>query len=320
VQELLDGTIPGRTNIWVERDGALIWGGIVTTRTYQSESYTYQIDAQTFDAFMQGQFQTTDQASTTDDPRNVILHFWANMQSQSATNLRVAGPNFVTPVNPQYTYSWTGTDYDTNSDLIASAVQAGAEYRLDFGYDVNGVRTCYLVLGRWDQTTPGYTIGVPPTGESVTFRYPGSISNFWVSESGPQGATYVLGIGQSNAASTPRGTATNTSFIAQGWPQYGLKFNWTNIVDQTTLNNMLANALQQFQPPFVTPTFKLNGSYDYGSFNLGDYLHIVIDDPYRYPEGPHVTDIRVIGMELSPATDDSVEQANFTIDQPSASG
>jgi hypothetical protein len=83
---------------------------------------------------------------------------------------------------------------------------------------------------------------------------------------------------------------------------------------------MLNQALQQFAPPFVTPTYKLNGSVEYGKFNLGDYLHIVIDDKWRFPDGPFVQDIRVVSMELSPASDDGVEQANFTVDQPSSSG
>jgi hypothetical protein len=108
--------------------------------------------------------------------------------------------------------------------------------------------------------------------------------------------------------------------LAQGWPKFGIKFNWTDVTAQSQLDTQLATALQQFAPPFISPTYKLNGSGDYGKFNLGDYLHIVLNDLNRFPDGPFVQDIRVLAMELSPTTDTDVEQADFTVDQPSTTG
>lgn len=321
VQDLLDATIPGRTNVWVERDGVLIWGGQVTTRTYQSQAYTYQIDATTFDGFMQGQFETLDKTSTTDDPRNLIIQLWTALQSQNATNLRLVLPGVVTGQTPLYTFSWIGTDFDAQSDLISAAIQAGAEYRIDFAYDQFGNRTATLTVGRWDQpVNSGMAVGADPDEAAVTFRYPGGISNYWISESGPQGATQVLGIGQSSTTTTPRGALTNSDMISQGWPLYGIKFNWTNVTDQSSLSQMLVTSLQQFAPPFITPTYKLNGSSEYGKFNLGDYLHVVVTDRFRFPAGPFKQDIRVVAMELSPTSDDGVETADFTVDQPSTTG
>lgn len=326
VQELLDATVPGRTNVWVERSGALIWGGIVTTRTYQSESYTYQIDASTWDSQMQGQFLIADQAPASSDPRTLIINLWHTIQSNPATNYRVVVPSVPSGQNPLYSYGWTGTDYDAYSDQIASAVQGGAEYRFIYYYNSSGVRTAELQLGRWDQSATGFTLGSPPTMQSTTLKYPGAISNFWYSESGPQGATVVLGIGAAQDTSTPRDVLTNSTALAQGWPAYALKLNLTDVVDQTTLDHVLTQALQQFAPPFVTPTFKLNGSDSvYGTFSLGDFVHIVITDKYRfpapaYPNNAFVTDIRVVGIQLSPTTDTTVEQSDFTVDQPSITG
>jgi hypothetical protein len=318
VSELLGMTIPGRTNLWVERDGVLIWGGFLTTRTYQSESYTYQIDAQSFDAFMQGQFLTNNGGGTAYDVRNLFINLWNYVQSLTGGNIRVVIPPVVSPdVNPFYNVTWTGTDYSVVSDIISGGVQGGGEYRLDYAYDANGVRRCYLVVGRWDINL---LIGTPLSDTSPTFSYPGEISNFWFAESGQNAGTQVLGIGQANTTTTPRDVFTNTAMIGLGWPLYGIKFNWTNITDQTSIDNMLNQALVQYAPPFVTPTYKFNGTSIYGMFDLGDYLHIVLNDQYRFPNGPFINDVRCVGMELSPATDTTVEQANFTVAQPNILG
>ena len=320
VQELLDATTPGRTNLWVERDGTLIWGGITTTRTYQSESFTYQMYANSFDSFMTGQFLTTDQASFADDPRNLIINLWNYVQGLANCNLGLVTPALVTNQAPLLTYSWTGTDNNPISDEIDAAVKAGAEYRIDTAY-ANGIRTATLRVGRWDQPVPGFTLGTPQGALDVAFKYPGPISNYWYSESGPQSLTQALGIGSANGASTPRGNVSNALALAAGWPNFGIKFNWSNVTDQTTLINMLNQALIQFAPPFVTATLKLDASISaFGQFELGDYVRCVIVDPYRFPKAPLVNDYRVVGWALTPPTDTTAESFNFTVGQPSQNG
>lgn len=320
VQELLDATIPGRTNLWVERDGTLIWGGITTTRTYQSESFTYQLYANTFDSFPAAQFIVTDQAPVSDDPRNVIIGLWNFIQSLGNGNLSLVVPGTVTQQAPLMSYSWTGTDQNPISDQIDAAVKAGAEYRIDTAY-ANGIRTATLRVGRWDQPVPGFTLGIPQNAFAVTYKYPGPISNYWYSESGPQSLTRALGIGAANAALTPRGDQTNSAALASGWPLSGIKFNWSNVTDQTTLVNMLNQMLIQFAPPFVSATLKLDASVTaFGQFELGDYVRCVIVDPYRFPKAPLVNDYRVVGWALTPATSASAESFNFTVGQPSQNG
>lgn len=316
VQELLDATIPNRTNVWVERSGVLIWAGLITSRVYQSESKSYQLDGQSMDANLQTAFITTDQASASDDPTNLIVNLWNFFQNQASYNYRVVIPPVTTSLTPLYTYSWTGTDYNPAADQITSAVQAGAEYRLDYYYDINGKRTAALRVGRWDQVVSGHEIGSPPNTQSSTLRYPGAISNFWITDSGTKSGTVMLGIGAANGTSTVRNILTNTSALTLGWPASGLKFNLTNITDQTTLNNILANHLQQYSPPVQSPTIKINGSDSIiGTFNLGDYIHIVLEDKYRFPKGPYVCNIRIVSTQITPPTDTSVEQFDVTLDQ-----
>lgn len=314
VQELLGATIPGRTTLYVERDGVLIWSGIVQSRTYQSQSLDYQLYAQSHDAIMDGQFLTTD-TSGTQDPRNTILSMWSTMESNPASNYRVGYAARYTPeVNPQQTVAWKGTDWNPMSDEVKAAVEAGAEYRFNYRYISPIQRETDVEIGRWDLAA--YRLGAPLGPNSTTLRYPGEITQYWTTDGVQQAATIVYAIGAATGSTTIRQTYTNTAFLNQGWPQFGRKFNWNTVTDQTTLNNALANAMQQFQPPYVSPTFKQNAGQGFGSYALGDYIRIVIDDPYRYPDGPNVQNIRVVGWQLSPETSTTLEQCDFTVSQP----
>lgn len=338
VQELLDATIPYRSNLWVERDGSLIWGGYVTSRTYQSESLTYQIYAQTFDTFTQGDFHVAD-GTITDDPQNVIIQQWNTMQARTNENLGVVIPTAVTSAGNMVS-SWVGTDNTPTSDLIATAVKSGAEYRFDYAYSTTGVRTATLRVGRWD--LPNLTIGSPVSSQSTTLKYPGDLSNYWLAE-GSGSALTILSIGKANGASTPRSTQTNTPLLNTGWPNYQAKENWSDVSDQTTLTNMTIAALQTFAPPYVSPTFKSHhrsnrsGHYGstqggkvafpfqtddtgFGNFTLGDYVHVVLVDKYRFPSGPFAANYRVVGWSLSPAAGTTPEALDFTLAQPFATG
>lgn len=56
-------TQPGRTGLFVERNGSLVWGGIIWTRTWDSEAQQLQITAQTFDTYLDHRFVESADAS-----------------------------------------------------------------------------------------------------------------------------------------------------------------------------------------------------------------------------------------------------------------
>lgn len=319
VQELLLCTIPGRTNVWVERDGVLIWGGILTTRTYQSQALAYELQAQTFDGYAEGLYIQQDQ-SYTDDPVNIICDLWNYWQTVPDSNIHLQIPSNITPYT-SITQTVTGSQFTATSDVFSTCIQAGAEYRIDISYDVNGKRTAKLVLGRWDQPqASNATIGTPVAQDNSSLRYPGEISSYYYSESGTSAGTIGLAIGSASGSTTITSVKQNDQYIGAGWPLYGQKFNWSNITDQATLDAILSEYLNLVAPPYATPTFTQNSADGFGTFALGDYIYIVLNDQFRWPDQPFATHYRVVGWSLSPAGSNGTENFNWTIDQPSSLG
>src|SRR5690348_14342039 len=49
-QSLLDATETGKACLYVERNGTIVWGGPIWTRTWQEESKTMNLTGQTFES------------------------------------------------------------------------------------------------------------------------------------------------------------------------------------------------------------------------------------------------------------------------------
>ena len=47
---VLNGTIPAKTGIYVDRNGTLVWGGVIWGRPYDSDSQTLSIEAREFES------------------------------------------------------------------------------------------------------------------------------------------------------------------------------------------------------------------------------------------------------------------------------
>src|SRR5688500_19807991 len=52
VAEILDMTRPESTSVWMDRDDVPIWGGILWTRTYQSDGRDMQLNAQSLSSYL----------------------------------------------------------------------------------------------------------------------------------------------------------------------------------------------------------------------------------------------------------------------------
>jgi len=322
VQELLDSTTPGKTALWIDRDDQPVWCGIVWSRTYQATGRTYELSAQTFESYPHEVYNTSD-AALTMPCQDFVINTWNTIQGTSAYNVGVSVPS-LTGVGTSIGKTFIGTDYNSWGDFIDDMVAAGAEFYISPTKDpITGVRTPKLVVGRWDLVenppTTYYRIGVPVAQaliSGVDLQYPTGISEYWWPENAVQAANRVLAIGKANGASTPRQIYTNSSNIAQGYPGLDNRLTLSDIDSQTTLNSIASAQLTNAQPPILTPTIMLDGTVEgaFGSWSLGDNVKLVIDDPYRFPNGPVTGVTRIVGYSLTPSSENGPETVNLTID------
>lgn len=321
VTDLLAATQPGRTSLWIDRDDVPVWCGILWSRTYQATGRTFELSAQTFESYPHQVYNSAD-ASATEPCQDFVSIAWGAIQGQTGYNVGVSVPA-LTGVGSTLTRSFVGTDYNSWGDFIDSMAAAGAEFYIKPTIGVSGNRVPQLMVGRWDLVenppTTYYRIGVPVAQAQVSgvdLQYPGGIAEYWWPENAIQGANKVLAIGKANGATTPRQIYTNASNLAQGYPGLDQRLTLNDVDNQTALNQVAATQLTNDTPPVLTPTIILDGSVSdaFGSWNLGDNVKLVIDDPYRFPNGPVTGVTRIVGYSLTPSSDNGPETVNLTID------
>jgi hypothetical protein len=318
-QDILDVTMPGRTVIWCERDTQPIWGGIVWSRTYQSDGRTMQMQARTFDAYLGKDYCDVD-LSLTDYKTNIVREAFRRafeVGSYAPTGLLDIPAAVGSDGGTTYTKTLVGIDYTPWNDVVNEYTRGGVEYRIRYFKDAVGNRHAALDLGRWD-LGPTLMLGVPSTtgADRLVFQYPGEIAKYWFSESAAQSANVLAGIGKANDASTPRAVVTNTDNLTSGYPRMRQRFPYSETESVAVLTQTLNAMRDSMAPPIVNPTFSLQSGPStedakFGNWALGDYFDFVIDDPYRFPR-VRKGSTRVTGWGLTPGGSEGVEAIALT--------
>src|SRR5690349_24055288 len=79
--QLVSSTIPGRTLLVVETDSVVLWGGLVWTRTYQSQAKSVQLYAKTLDQYPTKRLVDYSRTFVGVDPRNIMRQLYTDMQT-----------------------------------------------------------------------------------------------------------------------------------------------------------------------------------------------------------------------------------------------
>jgi hypothetical protein len=255
--------------------------------------------------------------------QDLVCDVWNTIQADTYSNLGVSIPAPL-GTGTSLTRTLVGTDNNAWGDVIDDCVAAGCEYYIAPRKDsITGARTPTLIRGRWDLVenppTTYWRIGVPVAQaqqSGVDLQYPTGIAEYWWPENAVQSANDVVSTGKAAAASTPRQNYINTANLTQGYPRLMNRLTLSDIEDQNTLNAVTIAQLTNAQPPMLSPTIILDGGVEgaFGSWNLGDNVKLVIDDPYRFPNGPVTGVTRIVGYSLTPASENGPETVNITID------
>lgn len=316
--EVLEATMPGRTLVWVERDNEVIWGGIVWSRTYQSDGRTMQLQARSFDSYLGKDNNETDLAIT-DYKVNIVREmFRRSMETGTGAPFLLTIPSAAgSDGDSTYTKTIVGNEYTPYDDVVKEMVRGGVEYRILYAKDTGtNVRNARLEIGRWDK--PGFGLGVPYSvgATRLLFQYPGDISKYWWPESVADTANKLYGIGKANEASTPRAILTNTASMGSGYPRLGKRYTYSQVETTTMLTALLGSIRDAVAPPQINPTFELllsSATEDaaFGNWRLGDYFDYAIDDPYRFPT-VRKGSTRVTGWTLRPQGSEGLESVGIT--------
>ena len=316
----LNSTAPNQTAIWVDRAGALVWGGMIWTRSYDSATETLKLGGTDFFSYFEHRYISDTLTYTNVDQLSIAKQLIQYAQGQNGSfpkpggniNVQYANPYPTSGINRSVTYN----GYELKQ--IAAAIQelSQQDTGFDFGLDVQYVAGVPTVT-----FNPSY----PRRGRTATqtgwvFELPGNITNYTYDEDGTLTEVTSYAVGAGTGTSMLRSSTSTTSLIDNGYPLFEGVHSYKDVTDQPTLDAHARADAAAFAGPVALADITVLGSAFSGPIT-GDDVRIRITDR-RFnkgfnsdgtPIGPGIeTFLRIIGIEVTPG-DDAMELVRLTL-------
>jgi hypothetical protein len=308
---------PGRTAVYVDRDGVLVWGGIIWTR--QDVKGGRAIQASEFLSYLQHRYVKKTLSTDTSlliDPRYVdkggqrlygdqMWIVWSLMryaQDQAGGNINIdvnplAGP----PHGITRTVSYFG--YERPEIYKAIAELAAADDGFDFGIEIGWttaanndpprryrrIRTWYPRRGRTAAESGLVFSKGGGHGSIITYDWP---------EDGTAIVTEMSGLGAGSGEARIVKTASAQDMLDAGWPLLEGVATYEDVVDEAQVQGMTNADLTARQQAQAQPRFEVvaDGDPAFGSYSVGDEALFVIDPEPQSPRGREGV-LRIVGIE-----------------------
>lgn len=304
-------TTPGRNAIYVDRNGTLVWGGVVWNRSYNSDDQTLNITAREFESYFERRRISTDRFFTNTDQLTIVQTLMNDAQAVPNGDIGVIVGSETSGVliDRNYYQYELKTIYGAIQDL--SKADNGFDFNIKVEYDpitsepiktliLGYPRTGNIDTGVGDLSTPVFEF---PAGNVVAYEYP---------EDGSIVANTVFALGAGSNEGKLISTATDATKIAAGWAVLEDQANYSDVVDQNLLDQLASGqVLALSEPPpiikLVVPAFTVP---EYGTYDIGDDARLRILDQ-RFPTGLDQV-YRIVGLNVQPG-EDGPERVTLTL-------
>ena len=307
-------TIPARCGMYVDRDGILVWGGVVWGRSYNSTTQILTFNAQEWISYFEHRRVTQDVQFTNVDQLLIAKTLIENAQNATYGDIGV-GYNSAGQTTSGILVDRTYYNYELKNVFQAiqdlSRQSDGFDFAIDVDYDINGQPEKYfntyyprsgLAYSFGDPNVPVFTF---PAGNMVEYEYP---------EDGSIVANTVYALGAGSNEGKLIAIAQDITKLSTGWALLETTANYSDITDQTVLDNLaIAQSVATSYPPtvlkvvvpaYVDPVF--------GSYEVGDDARIIITDS-RFPNT--LDEIyRIVGLSVQPG-ENGPERVTLTLAQ-----
>ena len=308
-----NGTIPGRTVVYVDRDGTLVWGGIIWGREYSSTSQTLTFQAREFMSYFERRRITSTQAYINIDQLDLAQALISNAQGAPYGNIGLLynqDPASTTTSGNLVTRTYYGYEYKT----VFSAIQDlskqldGFDYEIEVYYDgdnnpARSFNTYYPRVGT-DYSSTNATAPV--------FQLPGNMVEYNYPEDASIAANTIYALGAGSNEGKLIQTATDATKFTDGWALLEDQANYSDITDTTVLAGLAQGqitavsypptTLKVVAPPSQNPVF--------GTYRVGDEVRIIITDN-RFPTTLDAI-YRLVALSVTPG-EDSPERITLTL-------
>lgn len=321
-------TRPSRTAIYVDRDGVIVWGGIVWTRDLTDGGKAIQA-AEFLSYYQQRTIKTTlatDASLITDtdmvpdgqrlysDQRYLVwsLLRYANVQPYGDIGVTVSNIAAEPGTGINRVASYFGYERPVIYDAIADLAKADDGF--DFGVEVfwtqpanndapervKRARVWYPRRGRQSAAESGLVFSSGgPEPSIVDYDWP---------ENGTELATDVTALGAGTGEAKLTSTAQAADLLAAGYPLLEKVTTYGDVLEQGQLDGNARADLAAATQADVQPSFDVVPDADpvYGSYQVGDVALFVIAPDQRTPTGRQ-DELRILSVETT-VTDSGAER------------
>lgn len=295
--DLLDGA---RRALFVDRDGVLVWGGIIWRGTRRHSSHTAELQAMEFESYF---------------ARRVLPSAWTPVQVDQLEIARtlirnaqaVLGGDIGVQLGTELSGVLRDDDYPALKNVDEALLQkANLDNGFDFTIDVSyvaGVPTKRLLLG-----FPRLGRGADTSG--LVFELPGNITE-WTDEwdAFSASATDMWAVGEGEGSSKLMSHATDATLIAAGYPRLDAVSSQTTVSQRATLDARARADLAGAPIPVRTFSCEVRAGGDppLGAYIPGDEARFVVADDWYRPSavGEPTFDryLRILGFTVDPTAD-----------------
>lgn len=327
-------TTPARTGLYVERDGVIVWGGVIWSRSYDSTSQTMTIGAREFESYLdRRRVNTTTVFAGGTDIFTVVKTLVDSANAVTYGNVGIStsnvGTSGVTLPNDYPIF-----DYQRRNllDVVTEFSRQGSPYGFDFNISC-AYDNLYNLTRSLNLYSPRKGVSASASASLPMLEFPTGIIRYSYPEDGATLTNQLYGMGRGSTDYMYIASSSVTSSFSQGYPLLEDVASYTQIPDPTLTDKMTAAEAVTRSLPVVVLTaawvlttdnveYVINGTTfnastyvapNFGEFNLGDTFRIRITDD-RFPNTLDTT-LRLSKFDVSVGDNGSAEivQGSFVI-------
>lgn len=304
--DVYDLTTPVKRCVYILRDGFPMWGGIIWTRDYNSDSHNVQLAGADFWSYYDHR-KVIPLLPAAPVPFDAVAHLssTSGLIDQSTLARAFITANDLHPggdIGIQIETSLSGimrerhfegyelADTGDAMRKLANVID-GPDIMFDVVLDINGV------------TRRVQRVGDPQLGQQGSphvWEFGGNIQKYRWPSDGSRMATRVYAIGNGIEKGTPIAVAEETARYALGWPLLESERGYTSVTTTSVLQEHADADQQAARAPVVLPELIVRGDLPpvLGTYAVGDDALVIIQDEF-HPTGIE-TLMRIVQMEIAP--------------------
>lgn len=303
-------TIPAKTAIYVDRNGVLVWGGVIWGRSYNSTEQRLSLIAREFESYFERRritqtvsFTNTDQLviarTLIDDAQNVAYGDIGVITGSETSGILID--------RTYYYYELKGV-YPALQDL--SRAEDGFDFNIKVEYDPiteEPIKTLTLGYPRsgsiYDVNDPDALVFIFPAGNIVQYEYP---------EDGAIAANSVYAQGAGSNEGKLIENAQDATKFAEGWALLEDQANYSDITDVTLLQELALGQVNAtaYPPTVIKIVVPASITPEFGTYEIGDDARLIITDE-RFPETLDAV-YRIVALNVEPG-ENGPERVTITL-------